>query len=64
MIKSIEVYLVTDNNGLEAVEFYKNVFDAEVVSCLTYGQAMPDTPAEAKNLVLNANLNINGIRMQ
>ena len=23
MIKSIEVYLVTDNNGLEAVEFYK-----------------------------------------
>ena len=64
MIKSIEVYLVTDNNGLEAVEFYKNVFDAEVVSCLTYGPAIPDTPAEAKNLVLNANLNINGIRMQ
>jgi hypothetical protein len=24
MVKAIELYLVTDNNGLEAVNFYKN----------------------------------------
>lgn len=64
MIKAIEIYLVTDNNGLAAVEFYKDVFNAEVVSCTTFGQAIPNTPEEHKNLVLNANLNINGIRMQ
>ncbi|WP_218653652.1 VOC family protein [Streptococcus pluranimalium] len=64
MIKALELYLVTNNNGLEAVEFYKDVFNAEVVSCTTFGQAIPDTPEENKDLVLNANLNINGIRLQ
>lgn len=64
MIKAIELYLVTDGNGLEAVAFYKEVFAAEVISCTTFGQAIPNTPEEQKNLVINANLNINGIRMQ
>lgn len=64
MVKSIELYLVTNNNGLEAVEFYKEVFNAEVLSCTTYGQAMQNVPEENKNLVLNAALNINGIRLQ
>lgn len=64
MIKSIELYLVTDGNGLEAVDFYKDVFDAEVVAVTTFGQAIPDTPEEKSHLVLNANLNINGIRLQ
>lgn len=64
MIKSLELYLVTNNNGLEAVEFYKEVFNAEVVSCTTFGQAIPNTPEANKNLVLNAHLNINGIRLQ
>lgn len=64
LIKAIELYLVTDNNGLEAVDFYKDVFNAEVVSVTTFGQAIPDTPEENKDLVLNANLNINGIRLQ
>ncbi|MGX7775616.1 VOC family protein [Streptococcus pluranimalium] len=64
MIKALELYLVTNNNGLEAVDFYKDVFNAEVVTCTTFGQAIPDTPEENKDLVLNANLNINGIRLQ
>lgn len=64
MVKALELYLVTDNNGLDAVAFYKDVFDAEVISCTTFGQAIPDTPEEHKNLVLNANLNIGGIRLQ
>ncbi|MGC4431317.1 VOC family protein, partial [Streptococcus suis] len=32
MIKRIDTYIVTDGNGQEAVNFYKNVFDAELVS--------------------------------
>lgn len=64
MIKALELYLVTDNNGLEAVDFYKDVFDAEVTASKTFGQAIPDTPEENKNLLLNASLNIGGIRMQ
>ncbi|MXQ48941.1 hypothetical protein GRB29_06030 [Streptococcus pneumoniae] len=50
MIKALELYLVTNNNGLEEVDFYKDVFDAEVVSCTTFGQAIPDTPEENKDL--------------
>lgn len=64
MLKAIELYLVTDNNGLEAVDFYKEALGAEVVSCTTFGQAISDTPEDMKNLVLNANLTINGIRLQ
>lgn len=64
MIKALELYLVTNNNGLDAVAFYKDVFDAQVISCTTFGQAIPDTPEENKDLLLNASLDINGIRLQ
>ncbi|WP_124057952.1 VOC family protein [Vaginisenegalia massiliensis] len=64
MIKSIELYLVTNNQGLEAVDYYSQVFQAEIKSCTTFGQAMPNTPEENKNLVLNASLDIQGIRLQ
>lgn len=64
MVKSLELYLVTNGNGLEAIDFYKSVFNAELVSCTTFGEAIADTAEANKNLVLNANLNINGIRLQ
>lgn len=64
MIKSIELYLVTNNNGIEAIDFYKDVFNAKVLTCTTFGQAIPNTPDENKNLILNAALEINGIRLQ
>lgn len=64
MIKAIELYLVTNNNGLEAVKFYEEALGAEVVSVTTFGQAIPNTPEENKDLVLNAQLNVNGIRLQ
>lgn len=64
MVKAIELYLVTDGNGLEAVDFYRDVFEAEVVSTTTFGQAIPDTPEEHQNLLLNAQLLVNGIRLQ
>lgn len=64
MVKALELYLVTDGNGLEAVDFYKDVFEAEVMACTTFGQAIPGTPEEDKDKVLNASLNIGGIRLQ
>ncbi|MGT2928682.1 VOC family protein [Streptococcus dentasini] len=64
MIKAIELYLVTDKNGLEAVDFYKKVFDATVLNLTTFGQAIPDVPDKNKDLLLNAQLDINGIRLQ
>ncbi|MDG3143110.1 VOC family protein [Streptococcus suis] len=64
MLKALELYLVTNNNGLEAVDFYQEVFDAEVVSCTTFGQAIPDTPEKYRDRLLNAQLDINGIRLQ
>ncbi len=30
MLKAMEVYLVTNGNGLEAIEFYKNALGATV----------------------------------
>lgn len=35
-----------------------------MLSCQTFSDAMPDTPEETKNLVLNASLDINGCRLQ
>lgn len=64
MIKAIELYLVTENNGKEALAFYQDVFQAKLLTCTTYGQAMPHVPDNQKDLILNAALDIQGIRLQ
>ncbi|WP_019774554.1 VOC family protein [Streptococcus sobrinus] len=64
MIKAIELYLVTDKDGLAAIDFYERVFDAKILTKTTFGQAIPDCPEENKNLLLNAQLDIDGIRLQ
>lgn len=63
MLKSIEVYLVTDGNGEEAVEFYRDALGAELVYMTKWGEHVPDCPPERANLVLNAQLSVNGIRL-
>lgn len=63
MVKALEIYLVTDGNGEEAVQFYKNVFDAEVVSLLYWKDKVPNCSKEHENLVLNAQLVFDGIRL-
>lgn len=63
MVKAIETYLVTDGNGLEAVDFYKKVFHAEVASVVLWKDQIPDCPTERAHLLLNAQLNIDGIRL-
>lgn len=64
MIKRIDTYIVTDGNGQEAVEFYKNVFDAELVSLKLWGEMVPDCPEDRKHLVLNAQLAFDGLLLQ
>lgn len=63
MIRAIETYLVTNGNGLEAVDFYKEALKAEVTSCMLWKDRIPNCPPEHANLLMNAQLNINGIRL-
>jgi PhnB protein len=62
MIQSMYPYLVMNGNGQEAVKFYKEALNAEVVSVQTFGD-MPDnpefpSPPEVKDRVLNAHLKV------
>ncbi|MCK4025284.1 VOC family protein [Streptococcus iners] len=62
MLKAMEVYLVTNGNGLEAIEFYKNALGAEVEQVNLYKDFLPDCPAELENHVMNAQFRLNGQR--
>ncbi|MCM3217203.1 VOC family protein [Niallia taxi] len=65
MIKSMYPYFVLNGNGREAVEFYKNALNAEVISVQLFGDMPQDSekplPEEAKNRVLNAQLKVGNI---
>lgn len=63
MIKSLEVYLVTNGNGLEAVDFYKEALGAEVLSVTLFKEHVPDCPKEHENLLLNAQLKVGHQRL-
>ena len=67
MITGIVPYLVTNGNGQEAVKFYQEALGAKVVSLQTFGEmpANPDypLPEEAKNRVLNAQMNIGNAKL-
>lgn len=62
MIKSLEIYLITNGNGKEAVKFYENALDANVISIMYWKDQVPNCPKENEDLVLNAQLDVNGIR--
>ncbi|WP_105145930.1 VOC family protein [Streptococcus suis] len=62
MLKAMEVYLVTNGNGLEAIEFYKNALGATVEQVNLFKDFLPDCPAELENYVMNAQLRLNGQR--
>lgn len=64
---SVYPYVVTNGNGQEAVKFYVDALDAELMGIQTFGE-MPEnpeypTPEEAKNLVLHAGLKIGNTRL-
>lgn len=59
---SLNVYLVTDGNGREAVDFYQKAFGAEVLALQTFGDGPSDPnhpiPPEAKDRIMHASLQI------
>jgi PhnB protein len=62
MIVDVNPYLVTNGNGQEAVNFYENALNAEVLSMQTFGDMPSDPnhpiPDEAKDRVMNAQLRV------
>ena len=60
----VGVYINFNGNCREAVEFYTQGFEAEKQQIMTYGDAPPspgfNLPEEAKNLIMNTQLNIKG----
>ncbi|HGK7331167.1 TPA: VOC family protein [Streptococcus suis] len=63
MFKAMEVYLVTNGNGFEAIEFYKNALGATVEQVNLFKDFLPDCPAELENHVMNAQFRLpNGQR--
>lgn len=62
MVLGVYPYLRTNGNGKDVVEFYKDVFDAELLGVQTYGD-FPENPEfpisdEIKRLVAHAQLKI------
>lgn len=62
MLKAMEVYLITDGNGLEALEFYQEALGARVEQVNLFKDFLPDCPVELENYVMNAQLYLNGQR--
>ncbi|ANU24089.1 VOC family protein [Planococcus donghaensis] len=62
MIKKLFPYLNFDGNGREAAYFYTEVLGGELVSLMTFGDANEEDvegmPDEAKNLVMNAQIDL------
>ncbi|KGE16388.1 VOC family protein [Paenibacillus wynnii] len=61
---ALDVYLNFNGNCRQAVEFYAEVFEAEKLKIMTFGEAPPNPefnlPEEAKDLVMHTHMNIMG----
>ncbi|WP_028778149.1 VOC family protein [Shimazuella kribbensis] len=62
MILGIHPYIVTEGRGKEAIGFYQEAIDAQVLQVQTFGDMPqnPDfpTPDEMKHLIINAHLKV------
>jgi PhnB protein len=56
-------YLTFDGNAKEALDFYKDVFDGEIVEMRTYGEADYPTPPEADERIIHAKFQKGGLLM-
>ncbi|WHY89332.1 VOC family protein [Neobacillus cucumis] len=50
----ITPYLMFDGNAREALEFYREVFQGEILNVKTYGEAGYNNSPEAQNLLIHA----------
>jgi PhnB protein len=62
MIVGLHPYLVLNGNGQEAVTFYENALDAQVLGVQTFGEMSENPefpmPGDAKDRILNAHLKV------
>lgn len=62
MITKMFPYLNFEGRGKEAAQFYAEVLNGELVGIMTYGEAqgadMDGMPEEAKNMVMNAQIDL------
>src|SRR5690625_7371396 len=56
-------FLVLNGNAKDAIEFYKQALDAEVLTLFTYGNMPEQTPEEMHDLVAHANLKTGGANL-
>ncbi|MDF2858737.1 MAG: hypothetical protein K0Q87_4588 [Neobacillus sp.] len=63
MKEQITPYLYFDGNAREALAFYKDLFDGEIIGIQTFGEADYPTPPEANDLVMHAQLKKGGISL-
>jgi len=61
MIKSANVFLNFNGNCKQALDFYKNVFGAQIVECTTYKEAEMTENDNEKDFIMNSNIMIGGI---
>lgn len=63
MIQSLVTYLVTNNNGKEAVSFYEKALGAKCTYITYWKDHVPNCPKEAEDYVMNAQLEVDGLRI-
>lgn len=56
-------YFMMDGNAKDAIHFYKQTFDATVVSIQTYGEVMPSCPSAIKEYVAHAMLKVGEVEL-
>lgn len=64
MIAAIESYILTNGNGKGAVAFCQKALHTKSVSFTTRGEVLADCPKEQIDLVFNAHLDMESIRLQ
>lgn len=60
----LQVYLNFKTEASQAIDFYEKIFQSQALGKMTYGEAPEDPehplPEEAKNLIMNAALEVEG----
>lgn len=54
-------YLTFNGNAREALEYYKDVFEGEILGIQTFGEADFPTPPEADNRIMHAQFKKDGL---
>ena len=59
-MKSINNYLFFNGNCQEVIDFYKTVFNGEVISLMTFADGPMETPPEMEEKIMHATLDVAG----